>query len=184
MCALGPLGAVGGGVSSLFGGASFLPYLASGALGVGGGGGGCRRSAFGKEGACVGSPDGSLTDRWTGDVDHIDIWGLDEIADGGVGAGVCHSRAGGAEGGIAARSSLRNAAGPVGICEGALGGLPTDWLSLKPGTGGGSSARGALGASGGGFGPEGATDGCVVGIEDACALGPVGANFGTGDGAL
>ena len=159
MCALGPLGAVGGGVSSLFGGASFLPYLASGALGVGGGGGGCRRSAFGKEGACVGSPDGSLTDRWTGDVDHIDIWGLDEITDGGVGAGVCHSRAGGAEGGIAARSSLRNAAGPVGICEGALGGLPTDWLSLKPGTGGGSSARGALGASGGGFGAEGATDG-------------------------
>jgi len=61
VCALGPLGAVGGGVSSLLGGASFLLYLASGAFG--GGGGGCLRSVTDSGGACIGSPDGSLTGR-------------------------------------------------------------------------------------------------------------------------
>lgn len=70
VCALGPLGAVGGGVSSLLGGASFLLNLASGALGEGGRG--CLRSVAESGGACIGSPEGSLTGRWTGEVDHID----------------------------------------------------------------------------------------------------------------
>jgi len=73
----------------------------------------------------------------------------------------------GAEIGIVARSSVRNAAGPVGICGGAFDGLPTGGTSLNPGTGGGSSARGALGASGGGFDPCGAAGGWTDGIEAA-----------------
>lgn len=69
--------------------------------------------------------------------------------------------------GIGGRSSARNAAGPVGICGGAFECLATGETSLKPGTGGGSSARGALGASGGGFEPDGAEGGWTEGVEGA-----------------